>query len=812
MDEKLLKITIPIKGIMCASCVRTIEKSLLAVTGVTEANVNLAAGSAAVTYDPAKAGREQLNKAIKDAGYEPVDLSQTVTIGIEGMTCAACVRAVERALTKLDGVETASVNLAANNATVKYDPSRIGFVNFERAVSDAGYKALPPREPGAVGPVREEGSEIRPLKMRLIAAAILAAPLAYVAMGSHFGGPIPGFVHRNMALVQLLLTVPIIAAGYQFYTRGIIALVKTRAANMDTLVALGTGTAFVYSLVASIGIWSGSSAFTNHDLYYETAGILITFILLGNMLEAVAKGRTGEAIRRLLGLQAKTARVEREGEEADIPVQEVRPGDIVIVRPGEKIPVDGDVVSGASTVDESMLTGEPVPATKKAGNSVTGATINKSGTFKFKAARVGADTVLAQIVRLVEEAQGSKAPVQRLADTIAAYFVPVVVSIAVVAFVVWLLAGQPFTFALTAGIAVLIISCPCALGLATPTAVMVGTGLGAGKGILIKNAQALQALRAVDTVVFDKTGTLTEGRLLVTDILALSSDSKEEILRLAAIAEKRSEHPLGEAVVSQAGDVPEPESFEAVEGKGVKASFDGREVLVGSRRLLSDHGIDASNVEKDLSRLEGEAKTAILVAVDGGIAGVIAVADRLKQNAREAVNRLQAAGKTCVMLTGDNRRTAQSIAAQARIERVIAEVLPEDKAKEIKSLQEAGRMVAMVGDGINDAPALAQADVGIAIGSGTDVAIESAQIVLVRNDVMDVARAVGLSAYTMRKIRQNLFWAFFYNSVGIPVAAGVLYPVLGFLLHPIIAGLAMSFSSVSVVTNSLLMKRYRWQD
>ncbi len=791
----------------CATCVRAIEKSLLKLEGVSEASVNLAAGSVTVTHDAATTGHSDMEDAIREAGYEPVSMLHKTVIGIKGMTCAACVRAVEKALAGLEGVESASVNLAANNAVVTYDPARVSFAQFEKVVADAGYKAIPPLETGAVSAPQDYG-EVRRLKVQFIVAAVFAAPLAYVAMGSHFGGPIPAFVERNMALVQLLLTLPIIIVGYRFYTRGLVSLARTRVANMDTLVALGTGTAFVYSLVASIGIWTGSRTFTAHQLYYETAGILITFILLGNMLEAVAKGRTGEAIRKLAGLQARTALIERDGSETDIPVEQVRAGDIVIVRPGEKIPVDGEVTDGASTVDESMLTGEPVPATKKPGDAVTGATINRSGSFKFRATRVGADTVLAQIIRLVQEAQGSKAPVQRLADTIAAFFVPVVVSIAIAAFIVWLLTGHDFSFALKAGIAVLIISCPCALGLATPTAIMVGTGLGASKGILVKNAQALQAMNSVTTVVFDKTGTLTRGEIRLTDTVPLGGMSKDEILRLAGIAEKRSEHPLGEAIALAAGETPDPDEFETVEGKGVRVKSEGKTVLVGSRKLLSDAGIDSGPAEDRLAALERDGKTAVLVAVDGGLAAVIAVADTLKENAAGAVRRLREMGKSAIMLTGDNERTARAIAARAGIDEVIADVLPAEKAQQVKNLQQAGRKVAMVGDGVNDAPALAQADVGIAIGSGTDVAIESAQIVLVRDDVMDVARAAALSAYTMRKIRQNLFWAFFYNSVGIPVAAGALYPVFKTLLHPIIAGLAMSFSSVSVVTNSLLMKRF----
>jgi Cu+-exporting ATPase len=583
---------------------------------------------------------------------------------------------------------------------------------------------------------------------------------------------------------------------------------------MDTLVALGTGTAYLYSLASAILIWSGNANYGKDDLYFEVAGLLIVFILLGRMLEAIAKGRTSASIRKLLDLQPKTALVVRDGAEQEIPVEEVLVGDAVIVKPGAGVPVDGIVVEGSSAVDQSLLTGESIPVEKGVDDEVIGGTLNKHGWFKFRATKVGKDTALARIVRLVEEAQGSKAPVQRLADRVAAYFVPAVLVIGIVAFAAWLLLGSEFVFALQVFIAVIIIACPCALGLATPTAVIVGTGLGAENGILIKDAETLEKAHRVDTIVFDKTGTLTRGKPVVTDIVPLTNPTPpDEILRLAAAAEKRSEHHLSEAIVSRATEsgiaIPEVESFSAIPGKGVEARYDGTAILVANRKLLADRGIDASAEEERIAQLEQEGKTVALVAADARLVGMIAIADTPKDSAAETVSWLKRQGRQVVMITGDNRRSAESVARTLGIDQVLADVLPEDKAGQIKKLQELGHSVAMVGDGINDAPALVQADVGIAIGSGTEVAIESGGIVLVKDDLRDVARTLDLSSYTMRKIKQNLFWAFFYNSVGIPIAAGILYPFTGFLLNPIIAGAAMAFSSVSVVTNSLSMRRHR---
>jgi Cu+-exporting ATPase len=751
---------------------------------------------------------------------EPKPAQGNATIGVAGMHCAACVAAVERALKKVDGVADARVNFASEKATIEFDPQLVTLEALEHAITEAGYE---PRRDGAGGGLpgaaasdrerEERRREIASLRLRFAVSFGLALPLLYLAMGGHAGLPLPSWSGGTMALVQFLLTTPILAVNHVFYTRGLLAVVRTGAATMDTLVAVGTGAAWAYSLAASVLVWTGRDPHAAHRLYYETAGVLVAFIVLGKWLEALAKGKTSEAIRALMGLAARTAVVVRDGAEVEIPVEQVAVGDVVLVRPGQKVPVDGTVVEGHSSVDESMLTGESIPVEKAPGDRVTGATVNGTGSFRFRAERIGRDTVLAQIVRLVEQAQGSKAPIQALADRVAAIFVPVVVAIAVLASGVWLLAGASFPDALSIFIAVLVLACPCSLGLATPTAVMVGTGLGARNGILIRSAEALQRAQAVTTVVFDKTGTLTRGAPELTDVVALGAVPADELLRLTAAVEKLSEHPLAEAVVRGATargiDIPGAAHFKSVTGKGVRAMIEGREVVVGNRALMDELGFAPGDSGARLARLEEEGKTAVLVGVAGDLAGVVAVADTVKEHAREAVDALRRVGKTVVMITGDNRRAGEAIGRQLGIDRVLAEVQPGDKAGEVKKLQAGGAVVAMVGDGINDAPALSQSDVGIAIGTGTDVAIEAGDIVLVRGDVRDAATAIDLSRATMRTIKQNLFWAFFYNSVGIPVAAGVLYPAFGFLLNPMIAGAAMAFSSVSVVTISLYLRRYR---
>jgi len=639
-------------------------------------------------------------------------------------------------------------------------------------------------------------------KKRLLVSAVFGIPLIYLAMAEWLGLPAPQLSHHAMALVQFALATPIMLASWSFFANGIPALLH-RTPNMDTLISVGTITAYAYSVVVGVYAFLGKQI---GELYFEIAGILLLFLILGQYLEAVTKGKTGEAIKKLLGLQAKTAIVIRKGNEVEIPIEDVAVGDIVLVKPGGKIPVDGIVVEGHSSVDESMITGESIPVEKSKGDAVVGATLNKTGSFTFKATKVGKDTVLAQIVKLVEEAQLSKAPIQQIADKVSYYVVPAVIAIAVLSFLTWTVLGYDVSFSLMSFVAVLIIACPCAIGLATPTALMVGTGLAAQRGILFKNAAAVQATRELDIVVFDKTGTLTKGEPELTDIALLGKHSESQVLQLAAALEKKSEHPLAEAILNAAKDkvsVPAVMNFKSVSGKGVQGTVTGRTVWLGNRAMM--HGIALGKAEPHLQRLEGQGKTAMLLAVGKEIVGVIGVADTLKEYSKDAVAELQKIGKKVILLTGDNERTAQAIARQVGITEVIAQVLPDEKVAQIKKLQLQGK-VGMVGDGINDAPALTQADVGIAIGSGTDVAIESADVVLIREDLRDVVMAMRISAYTLRKIKQNLFWAFIYNAVGIPVAAGVLYPFTGWLLNPIIAGAAMALSSVSVVSNALLMR------
>ena len=792
--------TLKITGMTCATCAGTVEKSLSEVPGVVRASVNLATEKATVEYDPSLTSEKALVDAVTNAGYGVA--TSEVTPGLIGMTCVNCAQTIEKALRDVDGVISASVNFAAEKAIVRYNPEVVTLAALKKAVSDAGYQAVFTSELAQDTEREAREHELRRLKLLLIFSFSLAIPTFILSMVTSLGD-------RANNLVLLALATPVqFFVGWQFYV-GTYKAFRNRRANMDTLIALGTSAAYIYSLLAIIS----SETFGKH-VYFDTAALIISIILLGRYLEARAKGRTSEAIRKLIGLQAKTARVLVAGREVEVPVEEVAVGDIVVVRPGEKMPVDGIVTEGTSTVDESMLTGESMPVDKKEGDSVVGATINKNGFLKFQATKVGKDTVLAQIIRLVERTQGSKAPIQRLADSVAGVFVPVVIGIAVLTFLVWyFIGGESFTFALTAFISVLVIACPCALGLATPTAIMVGTGKGAQNGILIKSAEALELAHRAKVIVFDKTGTLTTGKPVVTDTVAVNGFAQSEVLRLAAVAEKGSEHPLGEAIVdaSKSGgqELPDPEAFESLAGRGVVARVEGKEILLGNRALMAENSVESRSFEDKIQELESYGKTVMLMSVDRKLVGLIAVADTLKEDAAEAIRNLHQMGIETIMITGDNRRTAQAIARRVGIEKVLAEVLPEDKAEELRRLQANGQVVAMVGDGINDAPALAQSDVGIALGSGTDIAMETGTVVLVRGDLAGVVEALKLSRYTIRKIRENLFWAFFYNVAGIPIAAGVLYPVFGLLLDPVIAAAAMGFSSVSVVTNSLLMSRYR---
>ena len=732
---------------------------------------------------------------------------------INGMHCASCAVNIERALKKTKGISEANVNFALGVASVAYDPNLITPNEIKKIVSDLGYSAED-KQVDRKAEMRKKETE--GLKKRFLLSLIFGIPLLYFSMGWMLGLPVPFIGNaRLQALIQFILATPVIFVAFNLYASGLRSILKL-APNMDSLVFIGTSAAYIYSIAISLLIWSGQS-YGVKDLYYEIAAFILIFILLGKYLEAVTKGKTSEALKKLIGLQAKTARVIRNGKEMNIPVGEVKIGDIVVVKPGEKIPVDGIVVDGSSTVDESMLTGESMPVSKKKGDRVIGASINKSGMLKFKASAVGKNTVLAQIIKIVEEAQASKAPIQLLADRVAQYFVPLVMCIAILAFLFWFfIAGKPFVFALTILIAVLIIACPCALGLATPTAIMVGTGLGAKNGILIKGADALEKAHKLDTIVFDKTGTLTRGKPGVTDVVSVSNYAENEVLSLAAVAEEGSEHPIGEAIILETKKrgliAGEGEKYEAVAGKGIKCIYNGKWLFVGNRGFIAGNNIEVSKETGTiLQKLENEGKTAVFVAFGGKVVGLIAVADTLKEYSKEAVEQLKKMGKGVWMITGDNKRTAIAIAKQLGIgeNSVIAEVLPQDKAKKVKGLQDKGKIVAFVGDGINDAPALAQADVGIAMGGGTDIAMETGEIILIKGDLRDVVTAIDLSSYTMRKIKQNLFWAFFYNSIGIPIAAGILYPFLGFLLNPMIAAAAMAFSSVSVVSNSLLMKRYK---
>ncbi|MDF2531835.1 MAG: copper-translocating P-type ATPase [Clostridia bacterium] len=799
-------------GMTCASCSKAVERAVKKLDGAIEVNVNLATEKMTIQFDEKKIDTEKIKMTVSKAGYEALEEveNKEIAVPISGMTCASCAKAVEKAVGKLDGVESVTVNFATEKALVHYNPKLVRLSEIKQAIAKAGYKALEIENKDTIDEdkLRKE-KEIKTLWTKFIVSAIFSIPLLYIAMGpmvTWWNFPIPMWLEPmnyplTYALAELLLVIPVIIAGYRFYTVGYKALWR-RSPNMDSLIAIGTTAAVIYSLYSTWKISIGDFMYVE-DLYFETAGVIITLILLGKSLEAVSKGRTSEAIKKLMGLAPKTAIVIQDDKEIEIPIEEVEVGDIILVKPGEKIPVDGEVVEGLTAIDESMLTGESMPVEKKAGDKVFGASINKNGSIKFRATKVGSDTALAQIIKLVEDAQGSKAPIAQMADIVSGYFVPIVFIIAVLSAVVWLLAGQDAVFALKVFIAVLVIACPCALGLATPTAIMVGTGKGAEYGVLIKGGEALETAHKINTIVFDKTGTITEGRPEVTDIVTTAIVDEKSLLQLAASAEKGSEHPLGEAIVrgaeKQGLEIKKVESFNAIPGHGIEVVIDGKQMLLGNRKLMVDREISLTQLEEQSDKLASEGKTPMYITMDNSLAGIIAVADIVKESSSKAIEKLHKMGIEVAMITGDNRRTAEAIAKQVGIDRVLAEVLPQDKANEVKKLQQEGKKVAMVGDGINDAPALAQADIGIAIGSGTDVAMESADIVLMRSDLMDVPTAIQLSKSTIKNIKQNLFWAFGYNVAGIPIAAGVLYALGGPLLNPVFAAAAMSLSSVSVL-------------
>ncbi|HDX9650719.1 heavy metal translocating P-type ATPase [Bacillus wiedmannii] len=793
-----------ISGMTCAACANRIEKGLKKVEGVHDANVNFALEKTKIMYDPQKTNPQQFKQKVESLGYGIV--SDKAEFTVSGMTCAACANRVEKRLNKLEGVNGATVNFTLESATVDFNPDEINVNEMKSAITKLGYK-LEVKSDEQNGSTDHRLQEIERQKKKFIISFILSFPLLW-AMVSHFS--FTSFIYLPDMLmnpwVQLALATPVqFIIGGQFYVGAYKAL-RNKSANMDVLVALGTSAAYFYSVYLSIRSIGSSEHMT--DLYFETSAVLITLIILGKLFEAKAKGRSSEAIKKLMGLQAKTATVVRDGTEIKILIEEVIAGDIVYVKPGEKIPVDGEIVEGKSAIDESMLTGESIPVDKTIGDGVIGSTINKNGFLKVKATKVGRDTALAQIIKVVEEAQGSKAPIQRVADQISGIFVPVVVVIAIITFAVWMLFVTPGDFggALEKMIAVLVIACPCALGLATPTSIMAGSGRSAEYGILFKGGEHLEATHRLDTVILDKTGTVTNGKPVLTDVIVADGFREEEILRLVGAAEKNSEHPLAEAIVEgikeKKIDIPSSETFEAIPGFGIESVVEGKQLLIGTRRLMKKFDIDIEEVSKSMEALEREGKTAMLIAINKEYAGIVAVADTVKDTSKAAIARLKKMGLDVVMITGDNTQTAQEIAKQVGIDHVIAEVLPEGKAEEVKKLQAQGKKVAMVGDGINDAPALATADIGMAIGTGTDVAMEAADITLIRGDLNSIADAIFMSKMTIRNIKQNLFWALAYNGLGIPIAA------FGFLA-PWVAGAAMAFSSVSVVLNALRLQRVK---
>ncbi|CAG1066247.1 H+-transporting ATPase [uncultured bacterium] len=808
----LKTVSLPITGMSCASCASKIEKGITGLSGIVAANVNFATEKITITYDQEKVHLNDFVKTIKELGYGAG--VESVMISVRGMSCATCVQKVTKALMGVDGVVSASVNFAAERADVNYLPTIATLDGLMSAIREAGYEPLPQaaEEDLLERDARIKRQEVSKLKAKFIFAAVVSVPVMIGTM-AHFLPWVPDFLASNFFL--LLLATPVqFWSGWQFY-KGAWAGLRHFSADMNTLIAVGTSSAYFYSAAVTFFPGFFASSVAGHGVYFDTATVIIALILLGRLLELRARGQTGEAIKKLIGLKAKTARVMRQGAEVDIPAADVLAGEIIVVRPGEKIPVDGVVTEGFSTIDESMISGESLPVEKKAGDEVIGATMNRTGTFRFRATRVGRETTLSQIVKMVEQAQGSKPPIARMVDVIAGYFVPAVIVAAVLTFIVWYVFGpEPaLTFALLNFIAVLIIACPCAMGLATPTSIMVGTGKGAENGILIRGGESLETAHKLDTIVLDKTGTLTKGQPSVKGIAPLAGASAEEMIFFAASAEKGSEHPLGEAVVRRAVELgvkpADPSGFEALPGRGIRAEIEGREVLLGNELLMKERGIDVGGARGQAESFSDEGMTPVFLSVGGSLKGTIAIADTLKENSKEAIEAFRRLKLEVVIITGDNRRTAKAVAGELGVKRVLAEVLPQDKANEVRKLQEEGRKVAMVGDGINDAPALAQADVGIAIGTGTDVAMEASDITLIGGDLRSIVTAIALSRATIRNIKQNLFWAFIYNILLIPVAAGALYPAFGMLLDPMFAAAAMGLSSVSVVGNALRLKRFK---
>ncbi len=808
MRKKAFKI----EGMTCSACANRVERVVGKLDGVEKSNVNFATETLSVEFDENKLQDKDIEEKVVKAGYSVKKNIKVYNLKVEGMTCSACANRVERVTKKLQGVQESNVNFATEKLTIVVDEDVTGYSDIKTAVEKAGYKL---EKEDKAKEDKKESNPAKELLNRFIISVILTVPLLIISMGHMVGMHLPSIIDPminplNFALIQIALTLPVMLVGYKFYKVGIKNLFKL-SPNMDSLISIGTLAAFLYGIFAIVKINQGNSEYAMH-LYFESAAVILTLITLGKYLEAVSKGKTSQAIKALMGLAPKNATVIRNGGESIIPIEEVVAGDIVLVKPGEKLPVDGEVIEGSTSIDESMLTGESIPVEKEIGSTVIGASINKTGFIKYKATKVGKDTALAQIVKLVEEAQGSKAPIAKLADVISAYFVPIVIGLAVIAAAAWLIAGESMIFALTIFISVLVIACPCALGLATPTAIMVGTGKGAENGVLIKGGEALETTYKLNTIVFDKTGTITEGKPKVTDIL-VNNITENEILSLAASAEKGSEHPLGEAIVKEAEDrkltLKEINKFNAIPGHGIEVLIDEKNIFLGNKKLMKEKNVDISSLDAQSERLSNEGKTPMYISINSELKGIIAVADTVKENSKEAIEILHSMGIKVAMITGDNKNTANAIAKQVGIDIVLAEVLPEDKANEVEKLQKDGDKVGMVGDGINDAPALAKADIGIAIGSGTDVAIESADIVLMKSDLMDVPTAIKLSKATIRNIKENLAWAFGYNILGIPVAMGILHIFGGPLLNPMIAAGAMSFSSVSVLLNALRLRNFK---